>query len=40
MNNLFIVMSSILATFNIAKALDANGKEIEPGLEFSTGTVS
>ncbi|KIJ97415.1 hypothetical protein K443DRAFT_133869 [Laccaria amethystina LaAM-08-1] len=38
-SNLWLVAASILATFNITKALDESGKEVEPGLEYITGLI-
>ncbi|EMD35757.1 hypothetical protein CERSUDRAFT_115706 [Gelatoporia subvermispora B] len=38
--SIFLAASSILATFNIRKAKDNAGKEIEPNLEFLTGIVA
>jgi len=35
--SLYIVMAYVLATFNISKARDENGKEIEPEMNFSVG---
>ena len=39
-SSLFIYMARTLATFNIAKAIDPNGKEIEPEVEFISGLIS
>ena len=36
-STLWLVAASILATFNITKALDESGKEVEPGYEYITG---
>ncbi|TFK37397.1 cytochrome P450 [Crucibulum laeve] len=38
--SLFLNITSILATFTIAKALDANKQEIEPPVDWTSGTVS
>lgn len=38
-NSLYAAMVKILAVFNISKALDANGREITPKLEFDWGIV-
>lgn len=38
-NSVWISIASILATFEISKAKDANGKEIHPDPEFTTGIV-
>ncbi|KAF9809097.1 hypothetical protein IEO21_07566 [Rhodonia placenta] len=32
----FLVISNIIATFNISKALDGTGREIEPQVAFTT----
>jgi Cytochrome P450 len=37
--NMFLLMSMMLSVFNISKAVDSNGKEIEPKWEFGSGTV-
>lgn len=37
--SLFLNIASILATFNITKALDPDGKEIKPAIEWTTGVV-
>jgi hypothetical protein len=36
---MFLLMSMMLSVFDISKAVDANGKEIEPKWEFGSGTV-
>ncbi|KAG6827504.1 hypothetical protein H0H92_011524 [Tricholoma furcatifolium] len=38
--NMFLLMSMMLSCFDIAKALDANGNEIIPTIDFGSGTVS
>ncbi|KAF9000231.1 cytochrome P450 [Cyathus striatus] len=38
--SLMLTMSSILVTFDVRKALDADGKEIDPPAEWSTGVTS
>ncbi|KZT37243.1 cytochrome P450 [Sistotremastrum suecicum HHB10207 ss-3] len=38
--SLFLIISSTLAMFDISRAKDANGKEIEPKMEFKNGVVS
>ncbi|KAJ6575009.1 cytochrome P450 [Mycena capillaripes] len=40
LNSAWIVMVSILKTYTINKALDADGKSIVPEVDFSAGTVS
>jgi hypothetical protein len=37
--NMFLLMSMMLSVFNISKAVDSNGKEIEPKWVFGSGTV-
>ncbi|KAI0060431.1 cytochrome P450 [Artomyces pyxidatus] len=37
---LFLTMTSILSTFDISKARDEDGNEIEPRIEFDSGVVS
>ncbi|KAF9458164.1 cytochrome P450 [Collybia nuda] len=39
-NSLWIVMASVLATMNIFKAVDDNGKEITPEVSFTSGITS
>ncbi|KAF1842847.1 cytochrome P450 [Cucurbitaria berberidis CBS 394.84] len=39
-NALFITIAQVLAVFNIEKPVDANGKPVEPALEFEPGVVS
>jgi cytochrome P450 len=39
-NSIFLGVTSVLATFNIAKALDASGKAIEPQLNFARAIVA
>lgn len=39
MNSAWIAVVSILATYNISKALDDNGNIIEPKAEFTDGLV-
>lgn len=39
-NSVYIVIATILATFEISKAKDANGNEIIPNPKLSTGIVS
>lgn len=36
----FLVISNIIATFNISKALDGTGREIEPQVAFTTAVTS
>ena len=36
---IFLIVSSILATFDIKKAVDANGKFIEPKVEYITSMI-
>lgn len=38
--SLFIVMASMLATLNISKPVDLDGKELTPAVELSEGLVS
>ncbi|RDB27681.1 hypothetical protein Hypma_003239 [Hypsizygus marmoreus] len=38
--NMFLLMSMFLSVFDLAKAVDADGREIEPQWEFGSGTVS
>uniref|UniRef100_P9WEI7 Cytochrome P450 monooxygenase claR n=1 Tax=Ampulloclitocybe clavipes TaxID=56467 RepID=CLAR_AMPCV len=38
--NMFLTIAMSLAVFNISKAVDEKGREIEPVNEFSSGTVS
>lgn len=38
--SIFLSVSNILATLDISKALDANGKEIEPVVDYSSGGIS
>ncbi|THH03559.1 hypothetical protein EW146_g10405 [Bondarzewia mesenterica] len=38
--SIFLSVASTLATFNIAKARDSAGKEIEPKFDFDTGIVA
>jgi hypothetical protein len=37
--SLWITVASVLATFDITKALDVNGREIEPSYEFDSGFI-
>ncbi|KAF7343781.1 Cytochrome P450 [Mycena sanguinolenta] len=37
--SLFITVASVLATFDITKALDSNGRVIEPSYEFDSGFI-
>ncbi|KAJ7031601.1 cytochrome P450 [Mycena alexandri] len=39
-DSLFLAISNILAAFNISRALDANGKEVEPCVEWRTSIVT
>jgi cytochrome P450 len=39
-SSLFLTIASSLAAFNIKKALDATGKEVEPKVEFTPGIIS
>ena len=39
-NALWIAIASILATFNISKARDEEGNEIEPADEYTSGFIS
>ncbi|KAF2103859.1 cytochrome P450 [Rhizodiscina lignyota] len=39
-SSVFLTIASALAAFNISKATDANGKEIEPKVEFTPGIIS
>ncbi|KAJ7757069.1 cytochrome P450 [Mycena metata] len=39
-DSLFLAISNILATFNISRALDANGKDVEPCVEWKTSIVT
>lgn len=36
---LWVTLASILATFDITKKLDANGKEIVPEIRYSGGSI-
>ncbi|KAJ7071658.1 hypothetical protein C8F01DRAFT_1245255 [Mycena amicta] len=38
--SIWIIVASVLATFNITKARDGNGKEIEPSYEFDLGFIN
>lgn len=38
--SIWIVVASILATFNISKAVDSNGNTIEPSMEYTSGSIS
>ncbi|KAJ7701790.1 cytochrome P450 [Mycena rosella] len=38
--SLFLAMANILAAFNISRARDAEGSEIEPSVKWRTGTVT
>ncbi|KAJ6574328.1 cytochrome P450 [Mycena capillaripes] len=38
--SLFITVASVLAAFDIKKALDENGREIEPSYEFDSGFIN
>lgn len=37
--SLWITVASILATFDITKATDEHGKEIEPSYEYDSGFI-
>ncbi|KAL0578893.1 hypothetical protein V5O48_003126 [Marasmius crinis-equi] len=39
-NSVYMAMASILSTFTIAKAVDANGKEVDPVIEYVDGLPS
>ncbi|KAK5997064.1 Cytochrome P450 monooxygenase CLM2 [Cladobotryum mycophilum] len=39
-DNLFITIARLLATFNISKAVDQQGRQIEPKVEYTSGLVS
>lgn len=39
MNSIWIVAASILAAFSISKAVDADGVDIEPVVEYLPGIV-
>jgi cytochrome P450 len=39
-STVFLAIVTILATMNIEKPLDPNGKEIAPVLEYTTGVVT
>lgn len=39
-NSIFLTIAQCLAAFNISKAIDEAGKEIEPTVEFTPGIVS
>jgi hypothetical protein len=39
-NNIFSICAGALATFRIEKALDANGKQIEPVVDYSGAFVT
>ncbi|EDR06873.1 uncharacterized protein LACBIDRAFT_236174 [Laccaria bicolor S238N-H82] len=38
-STLWLVAASMLATFDITKGLDESGKEVEPGLEYTSGLI-
>jgi cytochrome P450 len=38
--SLFIIIASILATFNISKALDEQGNEITPPVEYANALIT
>ncbi|KAJ7723505.1 cytochrome P450 [Mycena maculata] len=38
--SIWIAVASILATFDISKAVDENGKEVEPSYEYHSGFIS
>ncbi|KAJ6621636.1 cytochrome P450 [Mycena sp. CBHHK59/15] len=40
LNSAWIVIVSILKTYNIGKAVDASGREMDPNVAFTTGIVS
>ncbi|KAL6303377.1 hypothetical protein BKA93DRAFT_788191 [Sparassis latifolia] len=40
LESMFITISSVLASFDIMKAVDVDGKEMEPTGEYSTGIIS
>lgn len=40
MNSIWITIARVLATFDIAKALDKEGDEIEPQARFTVGITS
>lgn len=35
--SIFLNLANILATFNISKAVDENGEEVEPTVAWTTG---
>lgn len=37
---MFLNMTSILVAFNIAKAVDKDGREVDPEVHFTTGITS
>lgn len=37
--SLFVTVSTILAVFNLSKAVDANGNVITPAFEYTSGTL-
>ncbi|KAJ7099725.1 cytochrome P450 [Mycena epipterygia] len=39
-DSLFLAISNILAAFNVSKARDAEGKEVEPSVEWKTSVVT
>jgi hypothetical protein len=39
LNNLWITIATVLATFDLRKALDEQGNEIEPSLELISGII-
>jgi len=39
LNSAWIAIASLLATFNLTKAIDEQGKEIEPVIDYSEGIV-
>ncbi|UKZ80836.1 hypothetical protein TrVFT333_008601 [Trichoderma virens FT-333] len=39
-DNLFITIARVLATFNISKAVDEQGRQMEPDVEFTPGLIS
>lgn len=36
----FQIVSNVIATYNIAKAVDKEGRDIEPDYQFTTAVVS
>jgi hypothetical protein len=39
MNSLWISIASVLAVFDISKAVSPTGKQVEPAVDFAQGSV-